>query len=591
MPASCLTRGFNNHRTGCNLQETTLTPDGVRSRGIRHLFDINIPGDARGVEAQPLVVPGLVMVDGLQRDVLFAATMNNDVIAYDVSPDVVTEKVLWLQHLANPVLSNRQADVWGIADRWGILSTPVIDPVDGVIYAVTMSSPDGTFGHTDFQLHEMRLTDGRQESKPLDLSTATYAPGHGLPVQVFGKVARKQRPGLLLDRRNGRTTVFIAFGSFNEDADTNQGWVLACDVTDGVMSVAAAWTSTARYPGGGIWMAGGGLAMDDDGCVLGMTGNGGFDGVTDFGECFFKLKYTPRTGGVPARLECVDWFSPYSDTGLEGFDPTLADVSLSPGAAEPKSDAASNMNSSYDTDLGSGAPAYFAKEATGYGKDAIIGAGKLGIGYVVDAGQMGRTQLASFAPGRIQREVYGALLSPPIALTFDGVGIDCAPTDLSKHNPMPFGYTQHLHSQVIPFVSNDHGPMILLNGENGPVRAFKFNADYTLTYLGCGAEIASEGMAAPGGMPGGCATVSANGKSDGILWVTQPVRDDANKRIVAGRLIAYAANWFVNGSMVRLWSSEEWNVPLVHNKFCPPIAINGRVYVSTYDAKISVFGP
>ena len=472
----------------------------------------------------------------------------------------------------------------------------MIDPLGNALYCVTMSSPDGTFGHTDFMLHRLSLIDGRQDRMPLDLSTATYQPPGGLPLQIFGKVARKQRPGLLLDRRGGVNTVYIAFGSFNEDADTNQGWVLACDVTNINMSVEAAWTSTSRYSGGGIWMAGGGLMMDDQGFVHGMTGNASFDGVTDFGECFFKLKYTSKTVAVPAKLECVDWFSPYTDTGLYGGDPTVADLSLLPGFVnDTPPGSTSNRNDSLDLDLGSGAPAHFSKSATGYSKNVVIGSGKLGIGYVLDSDNMGRTQLASFAADRIQKEVYGALLSPPIALTFNGVGIDCAPTDLSKHNPMPFGYTQHLHSQVIAFVSNDHGPMILLNGENGPVRALALKPDYTLSYLGCGAEVASQGMPPPGGMAGGMISLSANGKNDGILWDCQPISGDSNKHIVDGRLVAYAANWFVgtpgNASMVRLWCSSDWGIQFSVNKFCPPACVNGKVYVPTYDARILVFGP
>ena len=120
MTASLLTRSFNNHRTGCNLEETILTPEGVRAHGIRLLYEIRLPGDARGMEAQPLVVPDLEMADGKRHEVLFAATMNNDVAAYDAA----TGELLWHQHLANPVKSDASADMFRLADHWGILFNP-----------------------------------------------------------------------------------------------------------------------------------------------------------------------------------------------------------------------------------------------------------------------------------------------------------------------------------------------------------------------------------------------------------------------------------------------------------------------------------
>src|SRR5215472_1787165 len=68
-------RSFDLVRTGANVKETILTPNAVRSRGIKRLFSLNPPGDARGCEARPLIVPGLVMADGRTHDVVFLATM------------------------------------------------------------------------------------------------------------------------------------------------------------------------------------------------------------------------------------------------------------------------------------------------------------------------------------------------------------------------------------------------------------------------------------------------------------------------------------------------------------------------------------
>ena len=63
--------------------------------------------------------------------------------------------------------------------------------------------------------------------------------------------------------------------------------------------------------GAGIWMAGSGLCADEKGYIYGMTGNGSFDGVSDWGETVFKVKYTPLRRGKGASLAVVDWWTPY----------------------------------------------------------------------------------------------------------------------------------------------------------------------------------------------------------------------------------------------------------------------------------------
>jgi hypothetical protein len=79
------TRAFDNARTGANVHETVLTPAAVRSRGIQRLFSLPVTGDARGCEAQPLIVPALAMADGSTHDVVFLASMANQVWAYDAN--------------------------------------------------------------------------------------------------------------------------------------------------------------------------------------------------------------------------------------------------------------------------------------------------------------------------------------------------------------------------------------------------------------------------------------------------------------------------------------------------------------------------
>jgi hypothetical protein len=618
------TRSYANIRDGVNDQETRLTSEYVQKHGVRRLGSLKL-GDLRGAEAQPLVMSGITMRDGLKHNVAFVCDMSNNVFAfdlnitnYDVPPDSVQFPTLWQQHLGRPVTATKQLDMWGVNNFFGILSTPVINPATMTIHLVSLSSSDGTIANSVYRFHSLSLIDGSDRAPPLVLNGATYGKFK------LGTVARKQRSALLFDSRNGHDTVFFAFGSFAESASTNQGWVLAIDVTGMKPTIAATWVTGTKWPASGIWMAGQGLSMDDDGFLYGMTGNGGFDPPTDFGECFFKLKFTPETAASPAKLECVDWWSPYTDTGRAGKDQTLPSMTamgIMDMAMGPEDHVPNNaMNAMYeaglmtmedmpgmanmvlgpptnkrnligDQDLGSGGPLPLPKSVTGYSKSCIIGGGKDGIGYVVNMDDMGKTMPGDFAPSKIAGN-YAKLMSPPIALTFNGVGMDLAPTDLTQLPVMPGGKTAHIHGAPVAYKTPDHGFVMYVGGENQPVRAFKLNPDFTLTYLACSTQVASEGYKGSG-MPGTLMSISCSGQgtNTGILWCLMPYNGDANRSIVQGRLVALGANWVdQNGNLITLWDSLEWGVFFYHNKFMPPVDAGGLVLVATYGGTIDVFG-
>ncbi len=172
-----VTRSFDNARTGANVRETILTPAAVRTRGVRRLFSLATPGDARGCEAQPLIVPGVTMANGAVHDVVFLATMANDVLAYDAN----TGALLWRKALGRPIDGGLNIDAYRINDHWGVISTPVIDLAAGVLYASAWISDDGDWKKGQYWLHALRLADGSAAKAPLDLEGATYDAGHGRP--------------------------------------------------------------------------------------------------------------------------------------------------------------------------------------------------------------------------------------------------------------------------------------------------------------------------------------------------------------------------------------------------------------------------
>src|ERR1700728_186997 len=97
-----LKRGYDNSNSGANLAETILTQANVGTQGIKKVFSLYMEGDARGCEAQPLIVPSVAMDDGTTRDIVIACSMNNTVWCYDAN----NSDVLWVKKLAVPVLGN-----------------------------------------------------------------------------------------------------------------------------------------------------------------------------------------------------------------------------------------------------------------------------------------------------------------------------------------------------------------------------------------------------------------------------------------------------------------------------------------------------
>jgi hypothetical protein len=96
MSFAITTRSYDNSRSGANVHETILTPAAIRTRGIQRLFTLALPGDARGSEAQPLIVPQVKLADGSTHDVVYIATMANQVFAFDAN----TGAQLWMVQLA-----------------------------------------------------------------------------------------------------------------------------------------------------------------------------------------------------------------------------------------------------------------------------------------------------------------------------------------------------------------------------------------------------------------------------------------------------------------------------------------------------------
>jgi hypothetical protein len=495
MSFAVTTHSYDNARSGSNTRETILTPAAVKERGIRHLFSLKLPGDARGCEAQPLIVPGVRMKDGTVHDVVYVATMANRVFAFDANNGAE----LWMVQLATPIEDSEDIDARRLNDHWGILSTPVIDPHATLMYVCAWTSVTGSLNNAQHSLHAIRLQDGCDAHPPVRFDAVTHDPGHGRPVHHFHSAALSQRAALLLTDN----AIFVAFGRIDENAKPERGWLIAVDVA--TFFVSAAWVSTSEGSGGGISQSGAGPAADPEGHIYVQTGNGDFDGITDFGESIVKLKYTPPRDAGPGKLTAIDWWTPWTDAarGRREAGPAGPVLALANGA--------------------------------------VLVSNSDGLLFTADMHALGGTQAADLEPAHAASN-YAKLKTSPIFYTYyPGAHPSPHPADASQLNAMFADRTRRLHGTPVLWHGAAQGLTHFCWGENGNLRAWTLSPAGVSVYLGCSAEWASaEAPAPPGGMPGGMISLSAKGDEDGIVWASIPY-GDSNQKLSAGRFLAYDA--------------------------------------------------
>src|SRR5450755_418352 len=155
-----LTANYDNNRTSANLGEFVLNKSNVNPDRFGKLYSFAVDGE---VYAQPLYVRG-VNISGGARSVLYVATMNDSVYAFDA--DAATSTVpLWKHNFGTPVDPSR-FDVPGLAftdilQGVGILGTPVIDPATSTLYVVHYTSSSSI--NFAYYLHALDLVTGAEK--------------------------------------------------------------------------------------------------------------------------------------------------------------------------------------------------------------------------------------------------------------------------------------------------------------------------------------------------------------------------------------------------------------------------------------------
>jgi len=314
-----LTRQNDNQHTGQNLQETILTTANVNSGSFGKLFSYPVNGQ---VYAQPLYVQNVSIPSKGTHNVVYVATENDSVYAFDADSETKNPNPLWSTSFLNPpsVVGVPCAVGAGICQLFpivGITGTPVINLANSTLYVVarTMETTNGVVSYA-IRLHALNITTGAEQSgSPVLICSNSGNNGCTFPGQtvVFAPQHQQERPALLLVSQSGFSQGVLYMGFAG-----NSGWVLAYDAST-LQLVGSFFTDSGNHgttpglPGeghAGVWGAGGAITADTSGNIFAISGDGYFDGVTNWGDSVVKLVLTLNSQTGTYTLVPTDYFTP-----------------------------------------------------------------------------------------------------------------------------------------------------------------------------------------------------------------------------------------------------------------------------------------
>lgn len=276
----------DNARTGVNSQETILNTSNVTAGSFGKLYSLPVDGQ---IYAQPLYVSSVTVPGQGTRNILYVATMNNTVYAFDA--DSSSPVVYWSANLgaAVPCLVLEQEGGtcdFGVVGTIGILSTPVIDVARSAIFVVAETYVSG---QAAFKLHSLSLTTGKElAGSPATISGQVAGTGYD---NVGGMLSFEpywhwQRTGLTLVNGN----VYIGFAGHGDNGPYH-GWLFGYN--DLTLRRTVIQCMSPNFWGNGIWQGGAAFSSDSGGNVYVQTGNGSFNasspGGTEWGEAVLKM--------------------------------------------------------------------------------------------------------------------------------------------------------------------------------------------------------------------------------------------------------------------------------------------------------------
>ena len=350
--SSILTQHNDYNRTGWNRNETALNIQNISPTSFGKQFEYPVSGQ---VYAQPLYVAGLNIPGKGMKNIIFIATMHNDVYAFDADDSTLARQPYWKTNLGpsvpmpDPLIGKSCGNYNDIKEEIGILSTPIIDTVTNTIYVVTKSKENGAYID---RVHALDTKTGLPKfgsPKIVDGSVNGSGDGSMNGIVRFLPVNENQRSSLIIV--NG--ILYLCYAGYC-DTPPYHGWIFGYNAQD-LQQQKIVFNTTPNGDEGGIWMAGQGPAVDSTGDIYVITGNGKFDPATgDYGDCFLRLR--PQGG----TLQVIDYFAPYNQDHLDQID----------------------------ADLGSDGPLLIP------GTDLVTGSGKEGILYLLKRNNLGKYNAA-----------------------------------------------------------------------------------------------------------------------------------------------------------------------------------------------------
>ena len=466
MSADILTYHDDNARSGLNSNETTLTPSNVNATTFGKVGFDAVDGK---VDAQPLLKTGVAIPGQGIHDVLYVATENDSLYAFDAA----TGTQLWKVSMLGPgEVPSDPVNGTQVAPTIGITDTPVIDPKTGTMYLVAMSKLVSGSTTTYIQrIHAVSIATGADVVAPKSIDQSITFPGagpggNGTDV-IFDPKQYEERDALLLSGG----VIYTGWAS-HSDVAPYTGWVIGFNASNlgvaSVLNVDPNGSPKSSFlddgSGSSFWNSGGGPAADAAGNIYNLSANGPFDP-------------TLNAAGFPANGD-------YGDTYLK-FTPTAGGLTVSDYfTVDNQQDYANN-----DEDIGSsGLTLVNTVDGSGVNHQLMIGSSKDGNIYVVDTANMGKFSPTS---NNIYQELPGAVgggeFASPVAYNgevyFGGVGatlrafsfvngkLQAAPTSQSSNT---FGYPG-----TTPSISSNgttNGIAWAINNNGGAAVLYAYNA-------------------------------------------------------------------------------------------------------------------
>ena len=316
-----LTWHNDNAHTGQNLQETILTPFNVSPTKFGKLFSYPVDGM---MYAQPLYVQG-VTINGTSHNVVYVATENDSVYAFDADSAALNPTPLWQTSFATPpsvvAMPCAANDIYcNIYPIIGISGTPVINLANQTIYVVARTQETSSKGAVTYgiRLHALNIATGaEQPNSPVTICDAAagkgclFAPYNTSNFDLFIPQHQMQRPALTLTPYPGTAqgVIYVPFGQ-------DRGWLMAFDASTLQLLAVFCSSPNVTLSGKGLsgfWGSGGAVAADASGNIYAVTADGVFDvdtGGSDYGDTLMKLSLNYNSTSNSYAFQVLDYFSP-----------------------------------------------------------------------------------------------------------------------------------------------------------------------------------------------------------------------------------------------------------------------------------------